>query len=829
MHGISANLIVRNCGPAAVQALRSLKPLLAPGDEVVVVDTGSTDDTVARIRRDSRLGTRLRVLERPDLCDPDMPRRMLELLGDRAAPFVAHPQFEGGCIRDFALAREAARQASRNPILFWLDADDVLEGDAAMLRKELEHFYDHGGDCFFLRYDYAHDPDDHVCTTVLWRERFVPRDRYRWVGPCHEVLIPNDGFKGHIARSETAWLRHVAEHRKPHEFSDVRNYAILKPLVEAVGDPDKVDPRWFYYLGNACRGLQLFGEAEHYYRLFLPRSGSRDDRVLALLHLGQMAIMVGRPWRAIRFYQEAELVHPDDPRADFGIQRAYFELGQWQEVLRYGERGLAKVPRFGTLNSVDPQQLSGFPHYFSAIAARELGDVELAVREAELFAATRPGLQAAQNLLAAARAWAVSRRYCTAVQQVVSQALSVPLRVRILQSIGMPVDAPEHGVAIPEHDVAGADRRADVSIFCGHTWERWGPGASEAGIGGSERMVELLARALARRGLVPTVYARLRGPADRTTDQFGVVWRHYLEFNPLLPRTFLVAWRNPAILSAPAPTERRYLWLHDIANPAMFDEVLRALVDRVIFISPWHARTGRGELSDDQVYVSRNGIPSARIRELAAAIKRERPYSVVYASSPDRGLHVLLRAWRLLDERGALPETADLSIYYGFGPTYREMARVNEYVSIDGVRRHRYDYMDETLGQIAEGPRIRLINRAGHDLVLRDLLTAGAVCYPATFDETFCLVAAEAQACGCAVIAPRRAALETTLHRTPLVRELRASTPEEVAAALRDYWRDPPPEDVRRAAAEAALAAFDIETLADEWVRDLFGNAGGAA
>lgn len=815
---ISFTMIVRNCGPAAAEALRSVRPLLShPDDEVIVIDTGSTDDTVSVVMRESGLGTRLRVIERPDLTDAGMVERMRSLRPREFERFGGHAQFVGGCVSDFAAARQVSLDAAHNPVVAWLDADDVLEGDLVVLRKEIEDFFGKGGECMFLRYDYSHDGDDGQCTTALWRERFVLRTRHRWVGRCHEVLLPIEGFQGALARSETAWIRHVAGHRKQHEFSDLRNYAILKPIVDSVSDTTRVDPRVLYYLGNACRGLGDVREAEWCYRHFLPCSGSRDDRVLALLHLGQMYAMVGRSWKALRYYQEASLVHPDDPRTDFGLQRCHYDLGQWALSIRTGNAGLAKVGRFGTLNSYDPMQLTSFPHYFVACAAREMNDVETAETATRRFLATRPDLPAARDFAQQMAMWAAGAKQCAAIHQVLRSAVSVPFKTQILQGLNLPPMSALFGLMRPEDDVHATGGRP-VSIYCGETAEAWGHDGGAMGIGGSERMVVEMARRLARRDLAVSVYCKLPSPAHRGLHD-GVMWRHHLELNPTLPHGDLVVWRQVGALGMPVPAERRYLWCHDITPDAAFTPVVKAVMDRALFLSPWHRAVAAG-LPDDKVYVTRNGVDCGAIAALGAPERN--PRRVVYASSPDRGLHVLLRAWGLLAESDRLPADAELDILYGFTPFYVKMASRSEYLSIGGVQRHRFDYMEEILDAADRLPRVKMRGRVSKDEVLKTFLSSGVLCYPATFDETFCIAAAEAQACGCAVIAPRRAALTTTLW--PEWHALEETTPEAVAVALERYFASVPFESERAVWTDWARKAFDLDALADEWKRDLFGE-----
>lgn len=817
---ISVCMIVRNCGPAAAHAINSLDGFLVlPQDEVVVVDTGSNDGTPGEILRrvNSKLSRRIRVVERPDLLDPTMLERMKKYKPEKFRRFGDHPQFDGGVIGDFAAARQVSFDEAKNDLCGWLDADDEFLWKPE-LRRAVDEFFDRpANQCMFLRYDYAHDGEDGLPTTVLWRERFARRSLMHWAGKCHETLIPRDGtiaMPG-MYRDPEVFIRHMVEHRKEHQFSDLRNYAILRGELDESG-LDACDPRTIYYLGNACRGLGDTVEAIELYEAFLNRSGSRDDRVLALLHCAGIYQGDGRPWRALNYAERAKQVHPGDPRPYFTAQRCLLQLGRYQQSLIEGRRGLELVPNFHTLNSCDPQQLEAFPHLYAASALDELKDYRQAAVAARRFAEARPGLADARQFAEVAAARAQMNDTATAIKQTVSLAKSIPLKVQILQALDIPRGAEAFGLGSPEKEINTAGR-TNLSIYCSDTVEAWGPKGPE-GIGGSERMVIEMAKRLQARGVATTVYCKL--PPEQRGLHDGVLWRHYLEFNPTIARDVLMAWRNHQALELPVPARQRILWMHDIGNDGIWTPKTKALASRVIFVSPWH-REQHPSLPADKAYVSRNGVDVARIEELEKEGIERDPKRIVFASSLDRGVQRALLAWANLANQGRLPEGARLELLYGFTPLYMKLASgQHEYAPIDGVQRHRLDWMEEVLDGCARIPGVALRGRISKDDVLRTFLGAGALYYPAWFDETFCMVAAEAQACGCVPITTARAALQTTnKYGVRIVKE----DMENYVGALGDYFEGGYYAE-RTEMAALAKKDFSLETLADEWVRDLFSD-----
>lgn len=822
---LSVQIIVRNAAENVIRCIRSVKTcgLLRPGDNIYVLDTGSNDGTPEEIRTREPGVT---VIERPDLSENDMLERMRTLRPRDFERFADAPEISGGLIKDFAGAREILRThpAVEGDILFWIDSDDELLGDGEAARKELERIYADGADAVtFLRYDYAFDPAGR-CVTQLWRERFVPRSAYRWVGRCHEVLVPTDGHLGRLERLTSVYVSHERRRGGQSQLADLRNYAILydemEPLLKAAGTPafpivaDSVDPRTIFYFANACRGLSEFSTAEWLYREFIPRSGNPEDRILGGLHIAQMAQHQRRFWKAISAYNDARLLAPADPRPIFGAAQCYYDLGLWESVITLGEEGLRLVPGWFTVNTIDPTQVYAAPYYLIAMASMELRDYGRALAAARRLAEA-DGASGGKEFLEYVEAETQAYGYAQAVSTVISSALTREARVEVLRSIAIPPRCRRHGIARPEGVLLHGER-GNVSIYCGRTIEPWGPNSDETGIGGSEGMVIEMAPRLAKRGYGVNVYVELPlGEYPRVRD--GVEWRHWAEFNPLLERDIFISWRHPSMAAAAVPVKRkRYVWTHDALPNEAYSERDIAIIDRVMFLSPYQ-RSLVPRVPEEKVFMTSNGVDAAYLatRKVDRSVNR-----VIWASSPDRGLYRLLHAWRDLSEAGALPADAELWVYYGFTPTYVRGARERPFVSMPPTIRERHEYMEEVIELVEPLGSVKLLGRKPKRAVLDGFLSAGLLAYPTTFNEIFCMAAAEAQAAGCVVLANRYAALETTVLPENPIAPLESIEPAEVARRLTEYFRAPPPEECRMALAARARELWDLERLADSWVRE---------
>ena len=333
------------------------------------------------------------------------------------------------------------------------------------------------------------------------------------------------------------------------------------------------------------------------------------------------------------------------------------------------------------------------------------------------------------------------------------------------------------------------------------------------GIGGSETAVVQMAAELRKRGHRVVVFA----PTGREDQTFGGV--DYLDvdrfesFRDVNHADVLVASRNVRVFDGPVRATRRYLWVHDRiargANDHGEDRVRRhyAALDAIFCLSPWHRRefARHHGVPTKKIVVTRNGIDPERFR---ARVKRQRN-RLIYSSSPDRGLDVLLRLFPHI--RAELPD-AELHVFYGFD-------------NVDTILRHRPNperraWRDAVVRALAQ-PGVFWHGRVGQRRLALEMLASDVWLYPTEFTETYCITALEAQMAGVVCICSDVGALRTTVGDRGILLgrpggpafERRAV--RETIALLRDRPRR------RRMAAEARrwAAQQTWASLAEEWIR----------
>ena len=270
---LSLAMIVRNEGATIERALNCAK-LFA--DEMIVVDTGSTDDTVAKA----------------------------EMMGAK----VSHFEW----IDDFAAARNYSFSQCTMDWIIWLDGDDVISAEdqnrildlkRAVLNDELQAIY--------LRYVYP--------PFEQWRERMARRqlfaeNKLQWKNPVHEFIDGIDSDK--VKYFDAISILHDTPPDR-HALKKDRNISILRRHY-ANGATD--DRSLFIYAVECLHSL-LKDEAEQVLDRFFFQVKISEYRYEMLSKMYNFFIHFGEPQRAVEALGRA--IVEDPSRAE-----AYYKLGR---------------------------------------------------------------------------------------------------------------------------------------------------------------------------------------------------------------------------------------------------------------------------------------------------------------------------------------------------------------------------------------------------------------------------------------------------------------------------------------------------------------------
>lgn len=225
---ISLCMIVKNEEDILSRCLDSVKNIV---DEVIIIDTGSTDNTKA----------------------------IASKYTDRI--------FDFQWIDDFAAARNAAFTNATMDYILWLDADDVIEDDDYKKFIELKETIDFSVDSVTMNYNLGFDEYGNVAFSTK-RNRLVKREKnFRWIGAVHEYLE----VYGNIMHSEVA-----ITHRSLSHDSD-RNLNIYEKRLK---EGENFSPRDLYYFANELLDHKIYERAADFYGEFLnTKKGWIEDNI----------------------------------------------------------------------------------------------------------------------------------------------------------------------------------------------------------------------------------------------------------------------------------------------------------------------------------------------------------------------------------------------------------------------------------------------------------------------------------------------------------------------------------------------------------------------
>ncbi len=763
MSTITLCMIVRNEEEVLARCLASVRELV---DEIIIVDTGSTDATVA-IARDFG---------------------------------AAVHHFEW--IDDFAAARNYSFSFATSEYILWLDADDVVEPDQLAgllaLKTRLRK------DAYYLQYDYAQDASGRsLCT--FYRERIVRRAAgIRWQYPIHECLGVGSGHSSE--RVEIA-IRH-ARTEAGALADEHRNLRILERAIAR--EEYASNARIRYYLGKEYLDGGRPAEAiEHLRRFLAMPDGWVEDRI-------------GAQQRIARAYRDLARLHPEEAERYTALARAEakraramdsrwaephfllgeiaFDEGDYEEATFWFEMCRRGVPP--VLSPVNLYCYNAGPAVQLCLCHARLGNTERAQEfndEALLYYPNDPNLLGNR----ASFATAIERRR---------------LEREATERMEMAATDAVSGARPTTAYAARIDDRPLLVIHTGAAYEPWTSANLNTGIGGAETAAARLAEELERLGNRVVVFSSCDGLEGIYN---GVEYLDYGSFDRFAREQAIdvcILSRYASLLPTPINAAQRYLWLHDVTaagTPLGAGDLVREhleAIDGIVCLSPWHRESvmhAHG-ITGEKIAVIGNGVDAARFSNAAAREVERVANRCIYASSPDRGLQALLEMFPLLRE---LLPGAELHVYGGFETLDARIARRDD----GGALRSRRDALYEAMQQ----PGVFHHGRVGQAELAREFLRCDLWFHPTSTAETYCITALEAQMGGAIPVSTRLGALETTVaDRGILIDGAPGSAAYTVAAlgAIAELQRDPHRKEELRARARAWASEQTWRARAVEWM-----------
>lgn len=224
-------MIVRNEEMVIARCLNSVKDIV---DEIIIVDTGSTDNT----------------------------KEICKGFTDKI--------FDFEWIDDFSAARNYSYSKAKMEYILWLDADDVIFEEDGIKFKQLKENLFPTIDLVMMKYNVGFDKSGNV-TLSYYRERLSKRIKnFKWHEPVHEYLENS----GNFINSDIC-----ITHKKERTSVVSRNLSIYEKLISNGND---LSPRGLFYYARELYYNKRNDDAIEYFNKFLDTEmGWVEDNISA--------------------------------------------------------------------------------------------------------------------------------------------------------------------------------------------------------------------------------------------------------------------------------------------------------------------------------------------------------------------------------------------------------------------------------------------------------------------------------------------------------------------------------------------------------------------
>ena len=317
-------VLTRNEAWALPRLLWNLEDFIERRGEVLVLDTGSTDATIAIAQK---RGCRVELVHDQfdavlgDAQAAEIERRFAK--GDEGPLVTA-----GQRLFHFGDARQHAALLAANRFVLQLDASDEVP---ALDIDAFDRWIDSAAVCSF-EYKQLYG------NLGLRIARFYDRTRYRWEGSVHELLTPSgraDTTAASRMRCDPTQLlvRHHQDQNKP------RNY-LAGLALQVLESPQK--SRWWHYLGRELFYLRKYESAI----AALEEHAARErawpaERSQSLCFMGESLEALGRVGEAKEVYRRAFTVDPTRREPLLRLATTCCRLGEFEVAAQCASQSLA--------------------------------------------------------------------------------------------------------------------------------------------------------------------------------------------------------------------------------------------------------------------------------------------------------------------------------------------------------------------------------------------------------------------------------------------------------------------------------------------------------
>lgn len=337
---ISLCMIVKDEEAVLERCLLCAKDLV---DEIIIIDTGSTDKTM-----------------------------------EIAAKYT-NKVYSFTWIDDFSAARNYAFSKATMEYCMWLDADDVIKDNDRRDFLTFKQTLATDVDIVMMRYNTGFDKNG-IPTLWYFRERIIRNNnKYFWEGAIHEAITP----QGSIIYSDIA-----ITHQKLHAKDPDRNLNIYKKMIS---EKKKFSARELYYYARELYYHKMYESALVEFEKFLShRDAWIENKIEACLLISQCHLKAGHHIAALEaLFRSFEY---DIPRAEIccEIGNHFLSSQQYQIAVFWFETALGCDITLRKNGFIQPDSYNYTPSIQLCVCHDKLAQYEIAEKYNEIAGTFKP-------------------------------------------------------------------------------------------------------------------------------------------------------------------------------------------------------------------------------------------------------------------------------------------------------------------------------------------------------------------------------------------------------------------------------------------------------
>lgn len=325
-------MIVKNEEEVLHQCLNSVMEIC---DEIIIVDTGSTDKT----------------------------KEIAKQFTEKVINFK--------WIDDFSAARNFAFGQATMDYILWLDADDILLMEDQQKLNDLKNNLDVSVDAVSMIYNIAFDEYDNP-TFSFRRNRLVKREKnFRWIGPVHEYLEVH----GNILAANIA-IKHRKSNKTNQSIQSDRNLKIYENRLEK---KEEFTPRDLFYYANELKDHAQFQKSIIYYQQFLAsKKGWIEDEIRACINMAVCYRILGNSEKEKESLVMSFIYDVPRPEVSCRLGDIYKNNRNYRKAITWYRLAI-EIEEDDHIGFKQQAYATWYPHLQLCMCYWEIGEVELSV------------------------------------------------------------------------------------------------------------------------------------------------------------------------------------------------------------------------------------------------------------------------------------------------------------------------------------------------------------------------------------------------------------------------------------------------------------------